>query len=344
MVVKTLPYPVINSKTPGAEGIPGGFEGGNTVKVTIRGKSEYHLFAHSYETLDWSHCRLDHWVSSDGLQWRHDQVLVPPYTDKATGLWTLSCSPMPFFDTEADRWQIYYALFAKPQQNWSSGGTLRCASSKVKGRDGISGPYDFPGEEVLKPGVGYPKTACVNSVSTPFLAKDGKWLVFYGGDNYSAEFPETKTWGKWWVALASATSPRGPYTQLGNEPQPLIAPTGFNENPMPIRIRGPKSGKDYWVATFDFLHGEVAGPNLSEIGFTWSSDGRDWPAEHGQAVDIRAGFNAGEKPWWHVIRTPHDLIDEGDGTFTCFFTATSVDDHGFRGIGMVKFKIEEVTD
>ena len=113
---------------------------------------------------------------------------------------------------------------------------------------------------------------------------------------------------------------------------------------MPIRIRGPKSGKDYWVATFDFLHGEVAGPNLSEIGFTWSSNGRDWPAEHGQAVDIRAGFNAGEKPWWHVIRTPHDLIDEGDGTFTCFFTATSVDDHGFRGIGMVKFKIEEVTD
>jgi len=92
VVVKTLPYPVINSKTPGAEKIPGGFEGGNTVKVTIRGKSEYHLFAHSYETLDWSHCRLDHWISSDGLHWRHDQVLVPPYTDKATKLWTLSCS------------------------------------------------------------------------------------------------------------------------------------------------------------------------------------------------------------------------------------------------------------
>ena len=163
VVVKTLPYPVINSKTPGAEDIPGGFEGGNTVKVTVRGKSEYHLFAHSYQTLDWSHCQLDHWVSSDGLQWRHDQVLVPPYTDKATGLWTLSCSPMPFFDKEADRWQIYYALFAKPQQSWSPGGTLRCASSKVKGRDGISGPYDFPGEEVLKPGVGYPKTASVSS-------------------------------------------------------------------------------------------------------------------------------------------------------------------------------------
>ena len=97
VVVNTLPYPVINSKTPGAEDIPGGFEGGNTVKVTVRGKSEYHLFAHSYQTLDWSHCQLDHWVSSDGLQWRHDQVLVPPYTDKATGLWTLSCSPMPFF-------------------------------------------------------------------------------------------------------------------------------------------------------------------------------------------------------------------------------------------------------
>ena len=86
VVVKTLPDPVISSKTPGAEEIPGGFEGGNTVKVTIRGKSEYHLVAHSYERLDWSHCRLAPWVSSDGLHWRHGQGLVRPYTDQATGL------------------------------------------------------------------------------------------------------------------------------------------------------------------------------------------------------------------------------------------------------------------
>lgn len=115
--------------------------------------------------------------SSDGLHWCHDQVLVQPHTDKATGLWTLSCSPMPFFDTQADRWQLYYALFAKPQRSWSPGGTLRCASSKVKGRDGISGPFDFPGEQGPKPGIGYPQTASVSSASTPFLAKDGKWPV-----------------------------------------------------------------------------------------------------------------------------------------------------------------------
>lgn len=58
---------------------------------------------------------------------------------------------MPFSATQSDRWQLYYALFVKPQQDWSPGGTLRCASSKVKGRDGISGLFDFLHDEVTGP-------------------------------------------------------------------------------------------------------------------------------------------------------------------------------------------------
>jgi hypothetical protein len=37
-IVKTLPKPVIHKDSPGAEKIPGGFEGGSSVKVTIDGK------------------------------------------------------------------------------------------------------------------------------------------------------------------------------------------------------------------------------------------------------------------------------------------------------------------
>ena len=46
-VVTTLPQPVIGRNTPGTEMIPGGFEGGSSVKVTIDGKSQYHFFAQS---------------------------------------------------------------------------------------------------------------------------------------------------------------------------------------------------------------------------------------------------------------------------------------------------------
>ncbi len=53
-VVKTLPNPVIHKNSPGADKIPGGFEGGSSVKLTVDGKSEYHFFSHSYPKLDWS--------------------------------------------------------------------------------------------------------------------------------------------------------------------------------------------------------------------------------------------------------------------------------------------------
>jgi hypothetical protein len=338
-VVKTLPQAVINSKTPGADDMPGGFEGGDTVKVTVGGETEYHLFAHSYETLDWSHSRLDHWVSRDGLQWRHPGPLLRPYTDEKTGLWNMFCSPMPFFDTATDRWLLFYVWFAKETKAWNSGGTIWCAESKVKGRDGIGGPYDFPGRQVLFPGVSFPERTIIQSISTPFQAPDGPWVVFYGGDD---GFAGAGTWGRWWVALASAPMPRGPYKQLGNRPEWLIRPTGFNENPMPSRAKA-SDGRDYWLATFNFLHDEIQSGANSKIGFTWSADGVCWPGENGQAVDARDGLAAGEEPWWNVIRTPHGLIAEGDGTYTCFFTATSVNDRGFRGVGRVEFKLAEET-
>ena len=112
-VLKTLPHPLIGKQTPGTEKIPGGFEGGNTVKVSINGKTEYHFFATSHQALDWSRCQLDHWVSTDGLQWRHGGVLLEQYQDKQTGLHHLFCAPVPFYDEEDGRWYLYYGEFVK---------------------------------------------------------------------------------------------------------------------------------------------------------------------------------------------------------------------------------------
>jgi hypothetical protein len=48
-VVSSLPVPVIGKDTPGMESIPGGFEGGSSVKVMVNGKPEYHLVARRRE-------------------------------------------------------------------------------------------------------------------------------------------------------------------------------------------------------------------------------------------------------------------------------------------------------
>jgi hypothetical protein len=69
-VLATYPVPVIDSAHADAKDIPGGFECGNTVKVTVNGKSVYHLFATTMEGLRekvWSYDRLEHWASGDGI-------------------------------------------------------------------------------------------------------------------------------------------------------------------------------------------------------------------------------------------------------------------------------------
>jgi len=342
-VVKTLAQPVIGRNTPGAEKIPGGFEGGNTVKVTIDGKPEYHFFAHSYPKLDWSQSQLDHWVSGDGLNWRHQGVLQAPYKDEQTGLYHIFCAPIPFYDEQDGRWYLFYGDFGKQDQQWSSGGTMRCAQSKVPGPKGVYGPYDFPGREIFVPGQSHPQNVRPNSNSAPFRVKDGRWAMFFNPDG-----PLNPESGKWWVALSFGPTPRGPFKcPEPCEHAPLIDPTGYNENPMPIKVRGPKSGREYWVAVFDFLAPEVTAFTPKNVfGFSWSDDGVHWPAEHGQVVNVDDGLSQGERGWWRgawAIRTPHQMIDEGDGTYTVFFTGGTHENHfaDFRAVGMVKVKLIE---
>ena len=61
-VLKTYPQPVIDEKTPGVEGIKGGYECGNTVKVMIDGKPEYHFFAWRMPGLGWENLGTDQLV------------------------------------------------------------------------------------------------------------------------------------------------------------------------------------------------------------------------------------------------------------------------------------------
>ena len=122
-VVRTLANPVIDLANPDAHDIPGGFETGNTLKLTIKGRSQYHMVTTTMETTGgnkWTHQRMEHWVSDNGLQWRRHSVLYRPHADPETGLWILTSSQFPYFDLTRNRWVIYFNYQAlNGIRNWT---------------------------------------------------------------------------------------------------------------------------------------------------------------------------------------------------------------------------------
>lgn len=120
---------------------------------------------------------------------------------------------------------------------------------------------------------------------------------------------------EWLVGLASSPNITGPFTRLptGN-PVPLINPPTFNENPLVYQL---PSG--VYVSVFDFLEPEVTSGKSNVFGFSYSNDGVNWPASNGAAVSLAP--SNGTTPWFSVVRTPLGLIDEGNGTYTMFYTA-----------------------
>ena len=85
-----------------------------------------------------------------------------------------------------------------------------------------------------------------------------------------------------------------------------------------LKVKGPKSGRDYWVAVFDFIAPEVTAYQPKNVfGFSYSDDGIYWPKEHGQAVKDRVGraLRAGHSdagglpdPAWHGRAGVPDLL------------------------------------
>jgi len=51
----------------------------------------------------------------------------------------------------------------------------------------------------------------------------------------------------------------------------------------------------------------------------------------------------GTEAWWRCIRVPHQLADEGNGLYTCFFSA--YDKTGeFESIGKATFRVKEIVE
>jgi hypothetical protein len=340
-LVKTEPAPVIGSGHPDTRDIRGGFEAGTTVKVRIKGKTAYHMVTSALETVGWARLRTEHWVSDDGLNWARHKVLFYPRHDPATGLWELTGSPFFFFDEEADRWYIYFNYVAlNGMTPWCTPCLLRRSAAKTKGLAGINGEFEFPGEIVAPSGIAHPTDKQASSISPPFKAADGKWYAFLGG----GPRPFNDKSGNWWVLIVKAKSPAGPFIYMPEHaPEPFMNPTGFVENPLITKIKGPVTGKEYWTVIFDFLKPEVTTKQNSQIGFSCSENGLDWPESNAQIIDMDKGLPAGTNAWWRAIRVPHQLIDEGNGTYTCFFSAYDKEGQ-FESIGKATFRIKEIVE
>jgi hypothetical protein len=344
-LISTHPTPVIDSTHPDTKDIKGGFETGNSMKLTINGETAYHMIVATMETTkntQWNYPRTEHWVSTDGFDWKRAKVIFYSHHDPETGLWRQTSSPFPYFDTIQDRWFVYHNSLALDSiRYWAPPCLLRRAGAKTKGLEGIYGEFDFPGEIVAPSGYAHPTNAFSSSISTPFQSADGRWYAFLGG----GPEPLNSISGKWWICQVSAPGPEGPFKYIPElAPVLFMEPTGYVENPLPMKLLGPETGKEYWAIMFDFLKPEVTTGKNTDIGFSFSTDGVNWPVENAQIIDIRSGLPQGETPWWYTIRTPHQLIDEGDGTYTCYFTAYD-ESKVFESVGMVKFRlIEEISD
>jgi len=340
-LVKTEPVPVIGAQHPDAQDIPAGFEAGTTVKVAIHGQTAYHMVTTTMETIGktrWAHMRTEHWVSTDGNTWRRHKILFRPGTNPETGMWELTGSPFFFFDETEDRWFVYFNFLAYDRvRSWGTPTLLRRAGAKTKGVAGINGEFEYPGEIVAPSGIAHPTDAAASSISPPFQAADGNWYAFLGG----GPKPFNATSGKWWVLIVKATSPAGPFIYMPEHaPEPFMDPTGFVENPLLAKIKGPVTGKEYWTIVFDFLKPEVETGKNSQIGFSCSADGLTWPVRNAQIIDMEKGLPAGTTAWWRAIRVPHQLIAEDNDLYTCFFSA--YDKQGeFESIGKAIFRVQE---
>jgi hypothetical protein len=342
-LLHTEHLPVIDSLNPDSRDIPCGFEAGSTLKLTINGETNYYMVTSAMASRPqgnyrWTHMRTELWISKNGFNWRRHRILFHPHFDQRTGLWQLTGSPFPYFDEGEERWYIYFNYMAfNGIRNWDTPCLLRRAGAKERGMAGILGEFEFPGEIVAPSGIAHPTDAEASSISPPFIAADGHWYAFLGG----GPKPFNETSGNWWALIVRADSPAGPFTYIPEyAPVPVMDPTGYVENPLPMKLIGPETGKAYWAIVFNYLKGEVTTRKNSKIGFSCSHDGLTWNEQDCQIIDLRKGLPEGREEWWKVVRVPHRLVDEGDGIYTCFFSA--YDKVGiFEGIGRATFRLRE---
>jgi hypothetical protein len=290
------PEPVLTKRSPGAEGIRYGFEGGRVVKVG----DTYHLFTSEMAAAPiWVNMRLGHWSSRDKLTWQR-QATVRQSSGDITGKDTRAAlwSPLPAWDVDNDEWDLFYVAYKSlpntPQKFLvNHDGRICRSASTVKGLEGISGPFEDRGI-VMEPGPFSQPWEGLQGVDSFFPWKvGGHWHAFYGSAR-----SETRPVEYWRVGLASAPALAGPWTRDPKNPSDIE--TYDIENPIVTEVPGKG-----WLVVYDQVQA------LDSFGWAFSWDGTNWP----KGSQVQLGSS-----WCKQVRTPMGLVDEGGGKFTLFYT------------------------
>jgi len=300
VLAKQFGGPVLTIQSRGAEGNKYGFEGGRVIKLD----GVYHLFtSEMVGDPHWVRMKLGYWTSRDRLHWKRVGTVRESsgdFTgkDQRAALW----SPIPVFDTKADRWDLFYVAYqAAPDtaEQWLTNheGRIWRAVSTKPGVKGIGGPYKDVGI-VLERGKNADKWEGLQGTDSFFpYPVGGTWYALYGSAR-----TEKLPIELWQVGLARAAAIGGPWTRC-TELNPVPIEARFIENPIVSRL-----ADGTYIAVYDNHQ-----PN--SIGYSFSEDGIHWL--RGQQLAVQSGDGI----WASEVRTPLGLIDEGDGRFTLFYSA-----------------------
>jgi hypothetical protein len=299
VVTRQLDGPVLTIRSAGAEGNKYGFEGGRVVKLD----GVYHLFtSEMIGDPHWVRMKLAHWISHDGMRWQRVGTLRSSsgdFTghDPRAALW----SPIPIFDPDRNLWNLFYVAYrAAPDtpHQWLTNheGQIWRAVSVESGRAGIGGPYRDVGV-VLQRGKDSGSWEGLQGTDSFFPYRVGSnWFALYGSAR-----TESLPIALWQVGLARAAQLGGPWTRCSGL-NPLRVEPSFIENPIVSRLADGS-----FVAVYD-------NHRANSVGYSFSSDGIHWSV--GKQLTVQTGTGV----WASEVRTPLGLIDEGNGSFTLFYS------------------------
>lgn len=300
LVTRQFDAPVLTTGSPDAEGNKYGFEGGRALKLG----GTYHLFtSEMVGDPHWVKMKLAHWKSEDRLRWKRVSTLFESsgdFTgkDQRAALW----SPMPVYNTVEGRWNLFYVAYQSAPDTpteWLTNheGRIWRAVSKVRGPEGIDGPYEDVGV-ILQRGKDSDPWEGLQGTDSFFPYPVGKkWYAFYG-TGHTERLPISL----WQVGWAWAAGLDGPWKRC-SELNPLKTEETFIENPIVTQLSD---------GTYATVYDNRA---KHSIGYAFSADGIHWTPGLSLVVQKGKGIWAGE------IRTPLGLIPEGKDSFTLFYTA-----------------------